>query len=382
MSYIYDDKETITVLIPDGESELALPVLRCLGEMKNVRTCILSNDPWVRVRFSRHTNQFFIYPKEEGEERRLAVINDILKYKKIDVILPIDEPTIRLLSVHKETLLKQTSVVHLPLTDTFDVASNKWLLAEWLIKNRIPHPPTLLYCRDESFEKAISGFSFPVLIKPVRGSGGTGIKYFEDRKALYLYFKSHSDNVDYIVQSFIRGYDIDCSVLCSDGEVMASTIQKKIVNSLSFGPSGSVDFFYDSCTYNVVKEVVKKLNWSGIVHFDLRYDDMDGQVKVIEMNPRYWASILGSLVAGVNFPYLACLTGLKRDIPDVKAHPIRIVDAEAALKLLIRGLFHKDKNIQDFDKSIFKISLKDPFPGLFKLCLQFYQKFSRKTKAA
>src|ERR1035437_6650430 len=365
MSKTFEVNDCISVLIPDGESEIALPVLRCLGEMKNVRAYILSNDPWVRVRFSRHTYQFFNYPNEDGDEKKLAIINDILKNKKIDIILPIDEPAIRLLSVHKEMLSQQTSFVHLPLTDTFDVASNKWLLAEWLVRNRIPHPPTLLYRGNDSFDKEISEFSFPVLIKPVRGSGGTGIKYFEDRSALDLYFKDHSENGDYIVQSFIRGYDIDCSVLCNDGEIMASTIQKKIVNSLSFRPSGSVDFFYDSNTYNVVKEVVNKLNWSGIVHFDLRYDDRDGEVKLIEMNPRYWASILGSLAAGVNFPYLACLSGLKRDIPDVKAHPIRIVDADAALKLLFRGLFRKDKNIQDFDKLIFKISLKDPFPSVF-----------------
>ena len=47
-------EKPISVLIPDGENDFALPVLRCLGQMQNVKTYVLSNDPWALSRFSRY----------------------------------------------------------------------------------------------------------------------------------------------------------------------------------------------------------------------------------------------------------------------------------------------------------------------------------------
>lgn len=371
--------EHISVLIPDGESQIALPVLRCLGEMKDIIVYILSNDPYGRVRYSRHTKRFFSFPNDEGDERRLSSIIDIIKKYKIDIVLPVDEPTIRLLSLHRDTLSPLTSLVALPQTETFDRACNKWLLAGWLFSHHLPHPPTLFYNANITG----SSLTFPVLIKPIIGSGGFGIRYFNNPDDLHNYINAQHDHPDYIVQSFIGGYDIDCSVLCEDGKILASTIQKKIITDIiDFEPTGSLDFLYDDETYNLVKEIIAKLNWSGVVHFDLRYDEEEKHIKVIEMNPRYWATVLGSLAAGVNFPYLACLSGLKIDLPKVESNPIRIVDADAALKLYIHNFFHKDKTIPDFDKSVFKISLKDPFPSVFKLCFQFYRKINKKIKAA
>ena len=47
---------------------------------------------------------------------------------------------------------------------------------------------------------------------------------------------------------------------------------------------------------------MQALKWSGIVNIDFIYDENDKQAKILEVNPRYWQSLLGSLFAGVNFP--------------------------------------------------------------------------------
>ncbi len=45
---------------------------------------------------------------------------------------------------------------------------------------------------------------------------------------------------------------------------------------------------------------MKNLHWNRIAHIDLRYD-IDGNLYIIEVNPRFWESLLASLSAGINF---------------------------------------------------------------------------------
>jgi len=58
----------ISVLIPDGESPLAIAVLHCLARQRGVTTHILSSDRWAPVRFSRYRSQFIDY--RSGEQSR------------------------------------------------------------------------------------------------------------------------------------------------------------------------------------------------------------------------------------------------------------------------------------------------------------------------
>ena len=376
-----EPKEYFSVLIPDGESPFALDVLKCLSQIKNVRTYVLSNDVWAQSRFSRYSTQFFSYSKANGNEGQLAAIYDTIKKTKVDVVLPVDEHTIHLLSRHSEILSELTSIAPLPKTDVFETALNKWLLAEWLKKNHFPYPPTILYQTNNNFDKSLSCISFPVLIKPILGGNGEGIKLFENKATLYSFCKEHISSEKYIIQSFIRGYDIDCSVLCQQGKILAYTIQKGFINGPSrFSPPSGIDMLYDRNVSDLVAKVVDKFNWTGVAHFDLRYDEQDKQIKVIEMNPRFWGSVLGSLSAGVNFPYLACLTGLKRDLPNIVFQPKRFVKGKIALKILALRMRQRNRRDIYFDDSPIPFLLKDPLPKVIELYSKFHHKVFHKRQ--
>jgi predicted ATP-grasp superfamily ATP-dependent carboligase len=375
------------VLIPDGESFFALPTLQCLGRVKNIKVFVQSNDPLSSIRFSRYTHQFIRVQKGQSQEEKLEGIIKIIKEKKIDLVLPIDQPTIRLLSERGEAILPFAKISPLPNVESFDIAVNKWLLAEFLKENNIPGPSTILYQTNASFDAKLSTFSFPVLIKPLKGDGGIGIKFFHDAASLTNYCKANVRSEEYLVQSFILGYDIDCSVLCQDGNILASTIQKRIINEpYFFGPTSNIDFLYDENVYNVVKEVISKLKWSGVVHFDLRYDENEKQVKVIEMNARFWGSIIGSLHAGINFPYLTVLQSFKLGFPPMNFRPIRFVDPKTAVKVFVRRMLHEKNAIQYFDYSKLNTHKRDPLPLLISESILFLKKIKhslfKKTKPA
>jgi D-aspartate ligase len=155
------------------------------------------------------------------------------------------------------------------------------------------------------------------LLKPIYGNGGKNIKKINNLSELNL--NSEIESNSYIIQEYINGYDIDCNVLCQKGKTLATTIQIPLGTPHNFSPKvDKLQFVHDPIVLDLVERMMGKFEWSGVAHLDLRYSAETGELYVIEINPRFWQSLLGSLVAGVNFPYYLYLvsTGLELELVD------------------------------------------------------------------
>jgi len=204
------------------------------------------------------------------------------------------------------------------------------------------------------------------LLKPTQKSGGEGIKCFDNVSSLLLFCRNNLKQEEYIVQSYIKGYDIDFSALCRNGEILANTISKgtNIKHSFSHGPV--FDFIRDSGIYNFAKDFINKLNWSGVINIDLRYDEENKQSKVLEVNPRYGRTLICSYYSGVNFPYLACLSSLNIEFKKIEGKPMRFVFAKEAIKIKTKKLIIGKRDNLYYDSSNIKMRLKDPLPKLIE----------------
>jgi predicted ATP-grasp superfamily ATP-dependent carboligase len=60
---------------------------------------------------------------------------------------------------------------------------------------------------------------------------------------------------------------------------------------------------------------VAHLRWSGVAHLDFKKEKKSGKLFLIDFNPRFWGTLLGSTRAGVNFPLLACYSGMGFSFP-------------------------------------------------------------------
>ena len=151
------------------------------------------------------------------------------------------------------------------------------------------------------------------------------------------------------------------SLLAKDGKILAFTIQKGFIKrSNVFVASAGIKFLYNEKLYDNVDRLIKKLNFSGIAHLDLRYDMKQDEFKVIEVNPRFWGSLTGSVQAGVNFPYLACLAGMgvKFELPQY--NHCRYIDHSTALKSMIKYPFARDDSRVKYKETDIKYILFDP----------------------
>src|SRR5439155_12421826 len=116
----------------------------------------------------------------------------------------------------------------------------------------------------------------------------------------------------------------------------------------------------------VGQRVVAALGWEGIAHIDMREDPESGEVRVIEVNPRYWSSLLASHAAGVNFPYLACLSALGVLYAPPQVRLQRFAQARSALMMVARALIPgADLRVPGIRETIWAYLLRDPLPHAF-----------------
>lgn len=352
-----------TVLLPDGESELALRVLRCLSQEPGISVYALSRDRWSPIRFSRHLAGFESHSADGFDRERLARIKSAARKFKVDIILPVEIPSIKLLVDNRDEVERIAAIPPLSPSELFDVVSDKWRFAQFLEQEGIPHPKTIYIDRDELAEARLSELRFPILAKPRRASGGHGIRRF-DRYHDALRWVSEGRGISNIIfQEFVDGGLIDCNILSQRGEILAHTIQKALIPSGSpYKPPAGLEFVDNDHALAITAKLLRALEWSGVANFDLIYDQERGETRVLEMNPRYWRSLLGSLVAGVNFPALSCLASEGRTFSPPKYRHVRYVKPETSLGLLMGKFFGRASPISSLGETGLPFILRDPIP--------------------
>ncbi len=320
-----------SALVLDGERGFARLVVACLAAA-GVPAHVLALGAWSPSRFSRRRASFHAHESTDGEAYLTAIRRAVAR-SGADVVLAVKEETVRLLAAHPGALPETVRVGFVPPVASFDRVVDKGRLAAFLAARGIPHPATLPCSEDDAFEEAARDLVFPILLKPVHGRFGEHIRRFDTPAAFRAFLRTKACPPGaFIVQHFVPGFDIDCSVLCREGEVLAHTIQQGIIpRPKPFAPPAGIAFVEHEGVLAVTRRLMRALRWSGVAHVDLRCD-AEGRVFVIEVNPRYWGSLLGSLAAGVNFPYLACLSALGQTFAPPESRPVRYVTAGAALR--------------------------------------------------
>lgn len=369
----YPVKETLSVLIPDGESGFALFAAHCLSCFPNVKLHVLSRDRWAAIRFSRYCHSY-TFQHIDGDGPLLDAIAQLVRKHKIDVVLPTDTNGIYFALAHKDALSNFAAIAPLPEPSSFETANNKWTLSQFLKENRIPGPPSVLVDFSDRFEEKLRDLDFPVLLKPVTSRDGDGIERFETSSDLMRYLdRQQPEEVRerFVVQGFLSGPDVDLNFLSSNGRILASTIQQAIIpNTKKYAAAGAIRFIKNDSFFSVAQKLVEGLGWSGYANVDT-ICDKDGDLRIVDINARFWGSVRGSLAAGVSFPYLACLAALNIPFPMPDYETIRYFHPKMALREGVSGILKKSQERDiAFRESGLEFFLTDPLGEFIRIYKQ------------
>lgn len=308
-----------SILLYGYDSNLSLGVLYCLNPL-NYNIYLLTSNKKNAAKYSRFLKKFYY---RETDNQLDSIIN-IVKNNNIDLIMPIDELETRFIQENRAILTKYALCSWTTEVDMFDIGINKKLLAEFLTKNEIPCPTFTIINNDEQLESIADQLIYPVLIKPERASYGRMIQKCENPQVLKAYYANSTENINkFIIQPFIIGSDITCNVICKKGEVLCYTIQESPVKTGSdFSSNDALTFHEDQEVVKVIRMMMKLLKWNGVACVDMRRDQRDNSIYVLEINGRFWASVVASYFrAGLNFPIIIAKLALGEPVEIASQKP-------------------------------------------------------------
>ncbi len=378
--------KAISVLIPDGEHPLALRVIRSLGFSRRVTVDVMTSDRWLPARFSRFCRRCHFTTARLAEPERGPAILDALGQAPVDVLLPVSVEGIRLVLAQRQALASHAALPPLPDSATLETANDKTALHRLARCCRVPVPPSLVFPDDVPEPEALRGLAYPVLLKPAAWDGGQGFRLFHEPRSLATFLEADPaapTGARYLLQSYLPGSDFGLNVLCRQGSILAFTVQKNPLRvSPPFGPAAGIHFVRDPEPLEIGRRLLSALRWDGVANLDMLRCAATGETMLLEMNPRYWRTLIGSLCAGVNFPYLACLAALGRPLPPTEYRTIAYAERSVAFREALRAAAGRAL-LPGFCLANTSLSatLKDPLPDLASDCRRLVKRYHRWRRA-
>jgi len=358
-------RNTVSVAVAGFGAYDLMKVMWCLHAYPGIVTHTLSKQRYPPYRFSRFCENHYCCPPEEDW---LAFVVEMACRLGVEVLFPVSETMIRLVVENQRSLAGVVRLPALPSLDAFETVQDKWAFFQFAADNDLPVPRTARLTKSADLRAAlVSGLSLPALLKPTRTTGnGQGIsilRTLNDEIAISRHGCEWSEA--HLLQEYIPGTDLCLCGYCRKGQILAYTIQQAVVTRGRFGCQRVIDYIEADDVVRLCARLVDLLCWDGMICVDLRRDDRNGQLVLIEVNPRQGRAVLGSVSAGVNFPLLACLDALGRPLPPMPYRRIRYYSPDAVSRAVIPLLARRGGHPI---KTGLYYEWRDPLPRLVALC--------------
>jgi predicted ATP-grasp superfamily ATP-dependent carboligase len=266
--------------------------------------------------------------------------------------------------------------------------SDKYCQFQLASKVGINVPATWLINDPSSLDALPNNVRYPAFVKgqdvnlwrAAMGGGMKGILVDSRTSLRETLCDMFQKNVPVILQEVIEGPDTNhfkyCSYTSQDGQILAEfTLRKIRQHPIHFGVGASVESVYEPALMNEGRKLFTEIGFKGIGSAEFKYDDVDGQLKLIEINPRYWQQNYLSTACGMNFPYLNYLDLLNKSPPAVLSFRSgtkwvdRYLDFDSFIKYRRQGdlTYGEWRHSLKGEKVYSDFTWDDPMPALYRI---------------
>lgn len=247
----------------------------------------------------------------QAPEEWLARVKDIIEIEKPDIILPAKDGDLDVMSMHHQEIEALGMPVICTTKDIVDACYDKLLSQEFFTSLGLRYAATVDVTDREGVKKLINDYSFPLILKPRRGTGTIGVKLVKNNDQLQTLTDGVKEG-DYILQQFlptvgkvhslttmtelVQDQEYSIQILFSDkGEMLGSFSS---INTLENGLPMAVRTVDNEATKTAIEAVLaSKVKLTGPINLQGRL--VDDEIIFFEANCRF-TGITGTR-AGMNF---------------------------------------------------------------------------------
>jgi carbamoyl-phosphate synthase large subunit len=232
---------------------------------------------------------------------------DLCKLHSIDVVVPtVDTELIKVSRAREEFEAVGARVaIGSPLSLTWCL-NKALLMAACSSTGAVPKWAVL----DDAFDP--DEFDFPLVVKPVSGSGGRGVRIVETPEALEAIPRSNQ----LLVQEYLPGEELSVDVFArEDGHVIAAVPRVRM--KVDSGVAVTAKTVHDAEVEKMAIAIAKVVGITGIANIQLRRN-REGAPRLLEINPRLPGSMPLTVAAGVDMPRMLLESALGRVYSDAR----------------------------------------------------------------
>lgn len=245
-------------------------------------------------------DKVFRVPRKIDDDYAQRIL-EISVNQKVDLIIPLIDPELIALSKFRDKFETKGILVMVSTYDKILIAMDKWLTYLFAQENRIKVPKTIKVTKDFDADN----IKFPVILKPRYGSASKGIIVCDNDNDLNYYINKivQHENIEYIVQEFIKGFEVTVDVFgLEDGSYIVGVQRRRL--KIRAGEVERAVTQKDKVLDNIVSKIVQAYKPRGVMNIQFIQDEQTNEYYLLEMNPRFGGGYPLSYHAGVNFAKL------------------------------------------------------------------------------
>lgn len=226
-------------------------------------------------------DKYYIVPRMTAPNY-LDVILDICKKEKITGVLSLIDPELSLLA---ENIRKFEAIGTKVIGSSYELcelALDKFQMYNWLTEHNYKCAKS--YMDKEVFFADVEAgkISYPVFVKPARGSASIAISKVYDKETVELLF-AHDEGL--MIQEFLDGQEIGADVYIDmvSKEIVSIFTKKKI--KMRAGETDKAVSFKDEKLFTLIEKFVSEAGYIGQIDIDIF--EINGEYYISEVNPRF-----------------------------------------------------------------------------------------------
>lgn len=296
-------------VVPAIKSPNSVAILRSLGR-RGVHTIAVSEHDRPPSFRSKYVDERVSVPNPEHDLDGYAeALLGLARRDDVHAIIPVREYDIYLLVTRRDAFAKHVTPTW-PSAASLRTVHDRSRLFEVADRVGVDFPETKLLTEVANWnrERIVKG-RFSVLVDEYVDSVGPG-RIESPPKTIFLEPETEPsvetivDEMGHepIVQDYIRGAEYTMRAVYHEGEPVV-TSQKRLHRGFKYSRGPSI--FHEAVDHPALREaglrILDALDWEGIASVGFMRDD-DGAFKLLEINPRFPASIPVDIHAGLDYP--------------------------------------------------------------------------------